>query len=142
MIAHVFGVTKARVRQLVKDGMPKSGRNRYPLVACVRWYISWWKNRAEITDRQVEKHQRRLIQAKADKAEMEVKIKRGELVHSEQVKNSALKTGVMIRTLLETIGNKVAPVLVDLDTPAAIADVINREIKQVLSKLADELKRI
>ena len=141
-MAHIFGVTKARIRQLVKEGMPKTARNKYPLVGCVRWYVAYWKTKADYSDTTINKHQRRLIQARADKAEMEVKIKRGDLVHADQVKNRAIKSGVMIRTLLESIGNKVAPVLVDLDKPAPIADVINKEINEVLLKLADEIKRV
>ena len=88
------------------------------------------------------KERARLAKLQGDAQDLKNKLTRGEIVHADQVKNNALKTGVMIRTLLETIGNKVAPVLVDLDAPAAIADVINREINQVLSKLSDEIKRV
>jgi phage terminase Nu1 subunit (DNA packaging protein) len=39
-LAQLFGVVPRRIRQLAEDeGMPKAGRGRYPLVACVRWRI-------------------------------------------------------------------------------------------------------
>ncbi len=142
IIAHVFGVTKSRIRQLSKEGMPKAGRNRYPLIACVQWYIGFWKNKADYSDTVINKHQRRLVQAKADKAEMEVKVMRGELVHANQVKNDALKIGTMVRTSLEGIGNKVAPILADMNTAPEVASVINKEVNAILRKLADEIQRL
>lgn len=83
----------------------------------------------------------RLAKLQGDAVEIKNRVSKGNLVESKQVESDALKIGKMIRTGLEGIGNKVAPVLVDLDNPAAIADVINREVNQILIKMAGEIKR-
>ena len=81
-------------------------------------------------------------QYRAALLKLEYEAKSGKYVLRSDVESNATRVGKMIRTAIEGIGNKVAPVLVDMVTPAAIADVINREVNQILINLADEIKRM
>lgn len=50
VVAGILGLTDRRLRQLVERGMPKSGRGRFPLAGCIRWYINFWRERATNRD--------------------------------------------------------------------------------------------
>lgn len=72
-------VTKPRITQLVKEGMPIVGRNQYDPVRCMFWYIG--KLRRSVKARQtenedgsrssIEQERKRLIKADADIREVE-----------------------------------------------------------------------
>jgi phage terminase Nu1 subunit (DNA packaging protein) len=40
-VARACNVTPARIHQLVGEGMPREGRGRYSLAACMVWYIKF-----------------------------------------------------------------------------------------------------
>lgn len=46
-IGNILGISARRVQQLAQEGvLPKAGRGRYQLVACVQAYIRYWQDRA------------------------------------------------------------------------------------------------
>lgn len=72
-------ITKPRITQLVKEGMPIVGRNQYDPIKCMFWYIG--KLRRSVKARQtenddgsrssIEQERKRLIKAQADIQEVE-----------------------------------------------------------------------
>jgi len=108
VLAGILGVTKARIRQLSKQGMPKAGRNLYPMIACVQWYINFWKTKASTNDAVTERHKRRLSKAKADIAEIEAKSKKGDMVPAAEVEKDGFNLGRQIRDAMTSIPDRIS----------------------------------
>ncbi len=138
VIAGILGVTRARIRQLTKDGMPKSARNSYPMIACIRWYIEWWKKRATMSDTVLARHKRRLLKAQADSAVLDAKMKKGEMLLAEDVKKDAFNFGRRVRDAMLSIPDRLADQLA-VETDSAeihkkMLAEIRRAIKGVVTK--------
>src|ERR1043166_7660579 len=92
-IATEFGLTTARVHQLVELGMPKESRGRYDVMKCYRWYVQYLRkcleqkaapmNDGSYSGERVERI--RLLKANAELREMELAVKRGELLTVAEV---------------------------------------------------------
>lgn len=46
-VAQALNITQRRVEQLAKEGMPRSGRGRYDLGACLLWYVRYLQKALE-----------------------------------------------------------------------------------------------
>ena len=46
-VAQALNITSRRVEQLVKEGMPRAGRGRYDLGACLLWYVRYLQKALE-----------------------------------------------------------------------------------------------
>lgn len=79
-------ITKPRITQLAKEGMPIVGRNQYDPVRCMYWYLG--KLRRAVKSRQTEnedgsrssteQERKRLLRFQGDQAEVEAAKARGE----------------------------------------------------------------
>jgi phage terminase Nu1 subunit (DNA packaging protein) len=86
VIARLFDLTERRIRQLAVEGIiPRPERGQYDLVGCVRGYIKHLRERAYGGKPDVVAERGRLLKAQADRAELEVRELRGELVPSEDL---------------------------------------------------------
>jgi hypothetical protein len=77
--------------------------------------------------------------AKAALLELRLKQEQGELIEREQVKASAAKISVQVRTGFEAIPSKIAPTLVGMSSSKDIAQYLQMEIRMVLTSLAKEI---
>lgn len=137
-IAFVFGVTRSRIRQLTKDGMPKAGHNRYNLIDCVRWYADHLKDKRLEPDTETKRQRARLIKARADKAILEVKEKEAGLIDMEEVKAVWAAHIVNAKTKLLSMPSKLAPILCEMDDPAEIQEEVKRLVYEILNDLAQD----
>lgn len=138
IISFVFGVTRARIRQLTRDGMPKAGHNRYNLVDCVRWYSEHLKDKRHEPDTEAKRQRARLLKARADKAILEVKEKEAGLIDMDEVKIVWANHIVNAKTKLLSMPSKLAPILAEMDDPAEIQEEVKRLVYEILNDLAQD----
>jgi phage terminase Nu1 subunit (DNA packaging protein) len=106
VIAAILGITDVRLRQLVKEGMPKSSRGRFPLTGCVQWYVAYWRDRA--LGRKDDDNRNRKTAAEAKLLEAKVQQHTGHLIERAQV--LSVWTGAVMRLAkaFETLPNNLA----------------------------------
>lgn len=80
-MAAILGVTEGRLRQMVKEGMPRAGEGLYPLAGCVQWYVALWKRKAEAGTNS----RHRVEDARATQLENKTKREAGLLVEKAEV---------------------------------------------------------
>lgn len=134
----IFGVTKAMISEYGKAGMPNDGRNRYDLVACVRWWLA--RKQAEI-DRQLEgldwKDQEvRLKRAKADRQEMDNAVARGELLKSTDVTEQYGRLVAAYRARTLALGANLAPRVLSCKSITEAKEMIDKETWAALNELS------
>ena len=135
VMAAIVGMTERRLRQLTGEGMPKTGREGYPLAGCVQWIIDYWRKRA--TQTPLGDARRRKIEADAANAEIDLSLKRGVIVDVRTLARTHGAACARIRTRLQAIPSKVAPQLHRMKTVAEVEAELRREINEALEELAD-----
>ena len=141
VIAFVFGVTKARIHQFVKEGMPKSKRNAYPLALCVQWAVRFWKAKASDPDDETRRHKKRLVKEKADQLERVNKSARGELIPSEQVRRDAKRAGRIVKEKVTSWPGRVAALVAVESDVFKVDQILRQECNQLLDEISREVLR-
>ena len=137
VIAGILGVTRARIRQLTKDGMPKNGRNRYPMIACIRWYIKFWKDKANQGDVALARYKKRLAKAQAESAEIDLKAKKKEMLPAADVEKDAFNMARQTRDAMLSIPDRISDQLAAEKKPEEVHKTLNIEITRALRGLAE-----
>lgn len=108
-MAAILGVTVGRLRQLAADGMPKEGRDLYPLSGCVQWYVQFWKSRA-IKAGGTNGSRDRVENARATMMEAKAAQATGHLISKVEVAQAAegafMQLGKAFETLPSTLGRE------------------------------------
>ena len=140
VISFIFGLTEGRIRQLVKEGMPKAGRNKYPVAKCVQWYIHYWKLRAKNTTDKVKKLNERLLRARAKEAELNLGKQQGQLVDIETVETANFVIGKQVKESLYSMIERLALELAAEDEAFKIKQILKKQINTTLENLYLNLK--
>lgn len=140
-LALVLGVTARYIRQLTEDGvLERSGRGKYRLCDSVQKYIVY-KSRGEITEAEAELDKKKLaaeVQLKSSKAKiakMEAEELEGKLHRSEDVAAMTEDLIFEIRGALIALPGRLAVDVAACDSAAEAADVIRKEVNQVMGEL-------
>lgn len=152
-IAAKLGFSDRWLRKLVEDGVLKDpGRNAWDFADTARQIIEHQGNQiarqkaeiasltsrlsnAEGTSANKSDEDTRLAKAKADKAEMEVAEMRGELIPAGQVAEALHGSIVIMKTRLNGIPAKAAPLAHGAPTVAAAEKVIRDQVDEALAEL-------
>jgi hypothetical protein len=134
VMAAIVGMTERRLRQLATEGMPKEGREGYPLDGCVQWIIDYWRKRA--TQTPLGAARRRKLEADASAAEIDLAVKRGAVADVAAIARVHGESCARIRTRLLAIPSKTAPQIHRLKTVPEVQAVMRREIIEALEELA------
>lgn len=129
----IVGLTVQRLGQLAAEGMPKAGRQGYPLVASVQWIIEYWKKRA--TQSPLSEARRRKIEADAGSAEIGLALRRAEVADIGTMVRAHGAACARLRTRLLAVPSKLAPQVRRLKTVAETEALIRREIVEALEEL-------
>lgn len=138
-IANILLLTERRVQQLSKDGViPKMDHGRYDLVQAVQGYIKYLQERSlgrpsAPEDYHTEKA--RLVKSQADKAELEVKTMRGELVEANAVASEWFSAVNDCKSRLLSIASKAAPILASESNAGACQTIIDDLVREALTEL-------
>jgi hypothetical protein len=143
-VAQALNLTRSRVAQLVKRGMPKEGRGRYDPVKCMLWYVRFLqaaieKKSVPMTDGSFagEREERvRLLRAHADMREIELAKERSQLVAISDVEQMFTDLVLTTETTIMAIAPRLAPELVGETSRVMIQAKIEKVCKEALSQLA------
>ena len=135
-LAHLLGLSDARVTQLVhNETLPRPAkRGRYDLGASVKAYVSHLKT---ATHRTLAVERTRLTRARADQAELVLRLRQGELVEVQAVKRDAFKAARMVRDNLLSLPDRLAGIVSSEADQTKNHALLTRELRQALEALAD-----
>jgi hypothetical protein len=146
ILADVFGLTETRIHQLVaKEKMPKESRGRFDLMICIRFYIKYLQTRIEkrsvevggeitaLSDQRV-----RGLKAGAELKEMEVSLRRGEVVRVDDVRAMLGEMILMTKARLLAIPPRLAVEVMGEESRVMVQAKIEKAIKDALTQLADD----
>lgn len=144
VLAKAFGLTDRRIRMLAEEGVIKRvGHGRYNFVESVQNYIVYLRTNTELkeskTDLKVDYDNEHALleKAKREKAELELKVMRGELHLAEDVEQVMNDMLANFRGKILSMPSKLSPMLVARDNVNNIQDIIERNCFEVLDELKD-----
>ncbi|HTB47000.1 MAG TPA: hypothetical protein VK741_25510 [Acetobacteraceae bacterium] len=138
IMARIVGLTERRLLQLAAEGMPKAGRQGYPVAAAVQWIIAYWRKRAEQTP--LNDARRRKVEADASTAEIELALLRGDVARVSTMARSHGAACARVRTRMLALPTKIAPQIKRVKTVAEAEALIRREITEALEDLSGGAK--
>lgn len=144
VLANAFGLTNRRIRQLAEEGVIKKvSHGRYNFVESVQKYIIYLRTNTELKETKTEeevnydKEHALLEKAKREKAELELKVMRGELHLAEDVEQVMNDMLANFRGKILSMPSKLSPMLVARDNVNNIQDIIEKNCFEVLDELKD-----
>lgn len=144
VISSMFGYSERWVRQLADDGIIdrlKSGS--YELIPTTQKYINHLKLKAEANiddlSEELDLHEEKTLHEKAKReiAEIELALMKGEVHKGENIKYVMTDMLSRVRTKLLGLPSKLSPMLVMRDEASQIKNIMDDEIYDILTELAD-----
>lgn len=145
-VAQALNITTRRVEQLVKEGMPRAGRGRYDLGACLLWYVRYLQKALEARSPRTNtgaggdladfgEAKLRSARADAELKELELARQRGEVVEVEAAARLWDDAVTRMRARMVSSINATAVRIVNLTTiaqaHAALRLVIDDALREV-----------
>jgi len=138
-------LTPERIRQLVNEGMPRAGRNKYDAVRCMFWYLG--KLRRMVTHKETENadgsassiraERKRLLKVQADREELELAQLQGRLVTVEDWEKATADIVAAAKARLLAVPARVAPRVLGETSRVMVQGLIEKEIKEALQALCE-----
>jgi phage terminase Nu1 subunit (DNA packaging protein) len=146
MLGGVFELTESRIHQLVKLGMPKQARSKFDLMQCIRWYIRYLQKKVEQKaidggdgNPQGANDQRiRGMKADADLKEMDLALRKGQLVKIEDVRAVWAEITLMAKARILSVPPRLAGEVMGQNSRVMIQALMEKALKDALNQLADE----
>lgn len=140
VIARLLDLTERRVQQLSREGViPRAERGRYDLVGSVRGYVRYLRDQAASRDvADIGSERTRLVGAKADLAEMEAEVRRGDLLSAALVEEAWIAILARLRSQLLVLPDRLAPLVHEETTIAGARTQIRTAITQALGEIASQ----
>ena len=141
-LAQRLRLTPRRIQQLVGEGLPRVTLRKYDVDAVLDWYIARLEKRlAGESDEDVDgvsqrKHELRLLAAKADMHELDLAVKRGDLVSIAETEKAMTDLVIATRARILTVPARVAGELVGEKSRVMAQARIEKALKEALSLLA------
>lgn len=142
VLAKAFGITDRRIRQLAKEGvLEKAGHGRYNFIKSVQNYIVYLRANSELKESKneeevnYEKEHALLEKAKREKAELELKVMKGELHLAEDVQTVMNDMLANFRSRILSMPSKLAPMLVSNNDVKSIQQIIQTNCFEALEEL-------
>ncbi|MDA9163858.1 hypothetical protein N9N97_03135 [Rickettsiaceae bacterium] len=135
-IAVALDLTERRIQQLAKEGiLPKVEKGKYNLAECIRAYDLYVQDSSKPATPKDSKS--RWLDAKAEKAELELKVFKGGLITTGEVKNAWTDLFITFRTRMLNIPTKLTPRIAacNSDLPT-IENMLQSEIEDALTELS------
>ena len=138
-------ITPMMVTKYVKEGMPKLDRGIFDGSSCMWWLIGRLRRAAahkesENTDGTfsgVMSERKRLLKNKADREELEMAVLRKDLISIATYKKSRIELILTTKARILAVPARVAPKLVGETSRILIQGIIEKELKEALSALAE-----
>lgn len=139
-VAQALDLSTKMVNDLIARGtITKKPRGQYDLEEAVKEYVRHIREvaagRLRAGDLDLAEERARLAKEQADAKEMENSIARGDLVMIDDVADQFGKQLTAVRTRLLAIPVKAAPLLIGMDRPVEIQDILERLMEEALNEL-------
>lgn len=139
-VARFLDITERRVRQLREEGIISELRpGLYDLIDTNHRYINYLRNRNPDSGERIDYNAERakLVKAKRENEEYDLRLKRRELHTSEEIERVIETLLINFRSRLSSIPSKLAPVLSKKKDTAEIASLIKYQIDEALTELSE-----
>lgn len=136
-IAAILDVDPSRLRQLVKLGFPRTAPGSYPLAACVRWYVNFWRRKADSSSA-IEEGRARKIAAEAALAEIELEQKRGAVVSVDIVAATVSEEYANVRARILSLPTKTAPLVATQSRTNECRATLDDAVREILAELSSD----
>ena len=139
-LAPLANMSDRRYRQLADEGhVPKANKGIVPLADALKGLFTYKdKLISGSGDLTLTEERTRLTKAQADKTELELKEKEGELIEVAVVENEAFTAGKKVKDGLSNIPDRISPLLAAESDKNAIYRMLTTEFNQVLEFLVAE----
>jgi phage terminase Nu1 subunit (DNA packaging protein) len=143
-VASALNLTKQRVQQLVKEGLPREARGRYDAVRCMLWYVRYLQGALEKRSMPTlddgfsnERAERvRLLRAHADLREMELASQRASVISVADYERTLAVVIQTIKAAVMAIAPRVAPEIIGQKSRVMIHAIIEKHCREALRYLA------
>lgn len=144
-ICEALDLTPQRVNQLAKEGvLPREGRGKYDLVACLRAYVRYLQNavqsKASMTeDGEVvttKNAKAQLTQYQAEIKKLELAQRRGSVIAIADHESILSTLIIEAKAGMNAIPARVAPKVLGVESRLMVQAIIDAEVKAVLVQLA------
>jgi phage terminase Nu1 subunit (DNA packaging protein) len=144
-IAERLKLTPRRIQQLVGEGLPRVTRGKYDVDEVLDWYIAKLeKQLAGETDENGAAAKRyneelRLLSARADEQELELALRRGELVAIGDVEKEMTDLVATTKARILTVPARVAPDILGEQSRVMVQAKLEKALKEALEHLSHKL---
>lgn len=140
-LAKLFNLTERHLRDLARDGtIPKGEHGKYELGPCVQGYVRYLQQRAQgraIEGIDTKESRARLLEAQANKTELEVRELSGELLSTAAAQKAWGVVLAAFRSRLLILPTKLAPSLLNQTDAVKIEETIRTQVYEALHELAN-----
>jgi phage terminase Nu1 subunit (DNA packaging protein) len=137
-LAEIFCVSKMTISNWVDEGMPRGDRGTYDVRACAAWIEA--RRKAEVDLRlanlDLDEAERRYRLAKAESAELDLALKKGDLIPVEKVLAIWERHISAAKTKFLAFPSKLAPMLLGAQNRLDIHNILGEEVRNLLEDLA------
>ncbi len=140
-LAEFLGVEYRRLRYFAEQGMPKKRYARFDPEECLRWYIKHLREAAASSD-QLKASQIRMNNARADMTELDVAMKKKDLMPTEDVSAMITKILSTLKIQMLTMSSSITYELASEEKPAVIKKIIDDKAREVLISAAEKLEKL
>jgi hypothetical protein len=143
-LGEIMGIGDAGVRKLVREqGMPRESRGHFDFKKCVPWYIDKWKRKALGEDKgELGDERLLLIREQRLRATMERLLAEKTMVRRADAEAGWVALAGMVVAAFGSMVARLAPVVVNLETPAEARALLKREERNVREQLAAEIRSL
>jgi hypothetical protein len=131
-IARLFNVTQKTISVWGEKGFPKAAHGKYPVFACHDW---WMAHNSDPSGDDIGEFRKRKLGAEARIKEYDAAVREGELVARSEAEGWVIGLVSMVKSGFLGLPRRAAPVVFGKEI-REIEEVLNREIKAILKKLA------
>jgi len=143
-LADLFGITDRRVRQLADEGVFQSiSRGKYEMRDCIRKYCVYLRAAAESctakTEIKINYDTEKALheKAKREKAELQLKVMKGDLHRSEDIEFVMVDMIAKAKTKLLALPSKLAPMVLNRSDMSMVQGLLQMQVEEALNELAD-----
>lgn len=138
-LAEEFGCSERQIQLFVRAGMPKAGHGKYAMLPCYRWYAQ--KLKQDLADAQnkagdLEYEQMRERRATADIKELDLAVKRGQLIPIDTYTKHVAAQFMAVRQNILAVAAQIAPQLEGLSR-MEIKTRLQEKHRAVLTQLSE-----
>lgn len=141
-LAALWGLSAARVRQLVTEGViARSAPRRYRLLDCCRAYAEHQRARsvtADATGTTYDRERTRLAKARADAQELSLAERRGSLIPQAEVEIMLVGLASATQQRLLGVPSKIAPLVHASQSIPEAEAIVRKFVHEALELLAQE----